>query len=101
MGGYPLPAWQRALLGIAISLPAFFLPEAPMTEASERRTELVAMRTRLSDAFYDNDTRPADLSPLSRRLMEIDREIEALDAAEAEDADDAPTPDEPFDPSSL
>lgn len=72
-----------------------------MSDAQDRRAELVAMRERLSSAFYDADTRPADLSPLSRRLMEVDREIEALDAAEAEDAEDAPTPDEAFDPSAL
>lgn len=74
-----------------------------MPEALSRRDELERMRKRLSEAFYSDETKPADLSPLSRRLMEVDRELEAMDAAEAEDdvGRALETPDEELDADSL
>lgn len=74
-----------------------------MSDQASRREELERMRDRLSAAFYDSDTKPADLSPLSRRLMEVDRELEALTAAESEDdlGRALEVPDEEFDPASI
>lgn len=72
-----------------------------MSSSSSRRADLEKMRERLSQAFYDPDTKPADLSPLSRRLMEVDRDLEAINTAEAEDEEDVPTPDEEFNPEAI
>jgi hypothetical protein len=66
------------------------------------RDQLVAMRARIAKAIDDPNIRGADLASLSRRLLEIGKEIEALDAAaKQEAAEDGPTPDEDFDASAV
>ena len=66
--------------------------------ADSRRALLVALRDRIA-VDIDNGVPARDLASLSRRLLEIARDIEAIDASE--DGDDigaaAATPDEPFD----
>lgn len=51
-----------------------------------RRDELVALRARVARAIDDPNIRGADLAALSRRLLEIGKELEAIDAQAAEEA---------------
>lgn len=65
-------------------------------ESNDQRKLLVAMRARIADAVGDPNTPARDLAALTRRLLEIAKDLKALDAAE--DGDDvsraAATPDE-------
>jgi hypothetical protein len=82
-------------------------PQRPLsiTEAAEvgdQRGLLVAMRARVAKTVEDPNCPPRDLAALSRRLQEINREIEALDAkAQQEAREDAVTPDESWDAEAL
>lgn len=80
----------------------------PMTvsqaAASEKPRELlVAMRARIALAVENPNTPARDLAALSRRLLEIAREIEAIDAQESGDGigEALQTPDEAFDADAL
>ena len=80
------------------------VPESPAkpksileaAEAGSRIEELRAMRRRLARAMDDPNTPARDLAALSRRQLEIGREIEAIVVSEDEDhsvvvtADDEP-----------
>lgn len=62
----------------------------PMTvkaaaDSGKRRDLLVALRARIAADIDNPNTPPRDLAALSRRLLEIAREIEALDAEETLD----------------
>jgi hypothetical protein len=64
----------------------------PMTiseaaEAGDRQAELQAMRRRLAQAMEDPTTPARDLAALSRRQLEIGREIDAIRAAAEREAD--------------
>lgn len=68
-----------------------------VVEAAEKgtvREQLVALRERIAKTVQDPNCPPRDLAALSRRLMELTKEIEAIDAREAEADDDRATPDE-------
>lgn len=70
-----------------------------VTEAAksgDRRELLIALRTRIARSVQNRNTHPRDLAPLSRRLLEIAKEIEAIDAGERNDdiGTAAATPDE-------
>jgi hypothetical protein len=54
------------------------------------------MRTRIADAVGDPNTPARDLAALSRRLLEIAKDLKALDAADRDDdiGMAAATPDE-------
>ena len=54
-------------------------------EAGSRLDELKAMRRRLARAMDDPNTPARDLAALSRRQLEIGREVEAIEIAEDED----------------
>lgn len=54
-------------------------------ENGSRLEELQAMRRRLARALDDPNTLARDLASLSRRQLEISREIEALELAEDEE----------------
>lgn len=54
-------------------------------EAGSRLDELKAMRRRLARAMDDPNTPARDLAALSRRQLEIGREVEAIELAEDED----------------
>ncbi len=54
--------------------------------AGSHRELLVAMRERVATAVQDPNCPPRDLAALTRRLQEIAREIEAIDARAAEEA---------------
>ena len=60
-----------------------------------RRELLVALRTRIAADIDAPNTPPRDIAALSRRLLEIAKDLEALDAAERSDpiGDAAATPD--------
>jgi hypothetical protein len=65
--------------------------------ARSRRDLLVALRDEIASAI-DGGVPARDLSSLSRRLLEIARDIEAIDSERGGDevGDAAATPDEPF-----
>lgn len=77
-----------------------------VSAAASRGTQrelLVALRARIATTIDDPNTPARDLAALSRRMQEIVRDIEALDAREREEGSDggASIPDEPFDAASL
>lgn len=66
-------------------------PPAPksVTEAADRGTTrelLVAMRARIAKAVEDPNTPARDLAALTKRLVEVVRDIEAIDAREEQEA---------------
>lgn len=65
-------------------------------QGGDRRELLVALRARIAQTVEDPNTPPRDLAALSRRLLEIAKEIEAIDAGDQEDdiGAAAATPDE-------
>lgn len=69
-----------------------------VTQAADKGTPrelLVAMKARVADAVENPNTPARDLAALTKRLMEITREIEAIDARAAEEAESAgATPDD-------
>jgi hypothetical protein len=69
----------------------------------EKRELLVALRARIAKTVEDPKTPPRDLASLSRRLMEIANEIEAIDAAAGEGGigEAGDIPDEPFSDEAL
>ena len=71
--------------------------------SGSRLSELVAMRAVIARAIDDDRTLARDLAALTRRLMEIGREIEELrSATEGDDIGDAAdSPDEEFDPEAI
>jgi hypothetical protein len=81
------------------------VPPKSVTKAAAEGTprELrVAMRTRIATAVEDPNTPARDLAALTRRLLEIAKEIEAIDvAAEQEGHDANPSPDEEWDSSAI
>lgn len=67
------------------------------------RDQLVALGARIAKSVDNLNTPARDLAALSRRQLEIAREIEAIDAADDEDdiTAAASTPDEEFRPEAL
>ena len=79
-------------------------PKTVTTAAADgdRRELLVAMRARVATAVEDPNTPARDLAALTRRLLEIAKEIEAIDAAAEQEAIERDvTPDEDFDASAI
>lgn len=77
-----------------------------VTEAADGGTTrelLVAMRGRIAKAVEDPNTAARDLAALTKRLVEVVRDIEALDAREQQEATKSArdTPDEAFDPEAI
>lgn len=58
------------------------------------REQLVAIRDRVAITVEDPNCPPRDLAALSRRLMELTKEIEGIDARDEEDDENQATPDE-------
>ena len=73
------------------------------SESGNRLEELRAMRRVIARHIDSTDTLARDLAALTRRQMEISREIEALRVESEGDAvgNAAESPDETFDPSSV
>lgn len=71
-------------------------------EAGDHRELLVATRARVAKAVEDPNCPPRDLAALTRRLTEINREIEAIDAKLLQEArEDVSVADEEWDASTL
>lgn len=63
-------------------------------DSGDRRAVLVALRTRLARTIDDPGTPARDLAALSRRLLEVTKDLDSLTLAEAQERDEAATPDE-------
>jgi ribosome-binding protein aMBF1 (putative translation factor) len=63
-------------------------------EAGTTRELLVAMRDRIARAVENPNTAARDLAALTKRLVEVVRDIEAIDAREESDGESGPTEDE-------
>lgn len=64
-------------------------PPKTITEAADKGTTrelLVAMRTRIAMAVENQNTPARDLAALSKRLIEVVRDIEALDARDEQES---------------
>ncbi len=76
-----------------------------VTEAADSGTTrelLVAMQTRIAEAVEDKNTPARDLASLTKRLMEVTRDIEAIDARDKQEGERAgPVPDETFSAEAL
>ena len=55
-------------------------------DAGTTRELLVAMRTRIAKAVENENTPARDLAALTKRLVEVVRDIEAIDAREEQEA---------------
>lgn len=80
-------------------------PPKSVTEAAEKGTTrelLVAMRTRIATAVEDLNTPARELAALTKRLVEVVRDIEAIDARDEQEASDGrEVPDETYDASAI
>lgn len=80
-------------------------PPKTVTEAAGSGTTrelLVAMQTRIAEAVEDKNTPARDLASLTKRLMEVTRDIEAIDAREKQEGErGGPVPDEAFDAAAI
>jgi len=87
--------------------PAADKPKLPPTiteaaEAGDERALLVALRKKLAQTIQDSSTPARDQASLSIRLLQINRDIQAIDArAKEESQDAAEVEDEAFDPEAL
>jgi hypothetical protein len=102
-----------------VTLPSGEEPDAPAaaeepatildaTEAGDSLAMLVALRRRLAKACDDERTAPRDLAAISRRLVDVDRDIEARTAREGAEGGpkeggdgDGGDEDEDFDPEAV
>lgn len=82
--------------------PAKRLTVAEAAEGGSQRDLLVAMRERIAKAVADSRCPPRDLAALTRRLQEIAREIESIDARASQEAiEGGVVPDEAWDSEAL
>lgn len=76
-----------------------------VTEAAEKGTQLElleAMRARVAKAVQSEETPPRDLAALTKRLVDIVKEIEAIKARDEPRSGSPDVPDDDsFDPSSI
>lgn len=71
-------------------------------EANDERALLVALRKKLAQTVQDSSTPARDQASLSIRLLQINKDIQALDARAKEEGSDAESvEDETFDPEAL
>lgn len=66
-----------------------------------RRDLLVAMRARVATAVEDPNTPARDLAALTRRLLEIAKDIEAIDLAQEQEGRGGDVSDEAWDASAI
>ena len=92
----------RAVTDEDVAPPA---PPKSVTQAADTGTTrelLVAMRARIAKAVEDPNTPARDLAALTKRLVEVVRDIEAIDARAHEEAkESAATADEEWDEAAL
>ncbi|PZT99478.1 MAG: hypothetical protein DI630_16810 [Gordonia sp. (in: high G+C Gram-positive bacteria)] len=100
-----MPGKLRAVAPDEKAAPEQPKPLKSVTEAAESGTTrelLVAMRKRIAVAVEDPRTPARDLAALSRRLTEVVRDIEAIDAREADETDsEADAVDDTYDASAI
>lgn len=80
------------------------VPPKSVTQAAESgsaRELLVAMRARIAKAVEDPNTPARDLAALTKRLIEVVRDIEAIDARDEDGDDGAEVDDGEFDASAV
>lgn len=72
-------------------------------DAGSTRELLVAMRARIAKAVEDEATPARDLAALTKRLVEVVRDIEAIDAREKQEATEhgGDVSDEEFDAAAI
>jgi len=90
------PAALRVVSESEAAAPKKSLTVKQAADSGDRRSLLVSLRARIA-AETDNPNTPArDLAALSRRLLEIAKDIEAIDAQDKGDevGDASATPDE-------
>lgn len=96
---------QDALADEASTDPATAISRA--AESGDSLEMLRALRLRLAKAVDNEHTSPRDLAALSRRLVDIDRDVKAAEAAqegeggEGKGAGGGDVHDEEFDPSAV
>lgn len=83
-------------------------PRRPLTleEAAEKgdeRAMLVALKAQIARSISSGDCQARDLASLSKRLIDIQREIASLDARESQEASEnaAEVPDSEFDAAAI
>ncbi|WP_213452879.1 hypothetical protein [Rhizomonospora bruguierae] len=95
----------RTLRVVTADEPAAPMKPKTVTEAADAGTTrelLVAMRARIAKAVEDRNTPPRDLAALTKRLVEVVRDIEAIDAREQQEVErDGPVSDEAFDAKAI
>lgn len=69
--------------------PARLMTVTQAASDGDARELLVAMRSRIAKAVEDANTPARDLAALTKRLMEVVRDIEAFDTRREESNDDA------------
>jgi len=74
---------------------------AEAADKGSTRDLLVAMRARIAEAVGDADTPARDLAALTKRLVEVVRDIEAIDARTEEAESHAEVQDGKFDSSAV
>lgn len=76
---------------------------ADAVAGDSNRAVFVALQKRIADAIDDPNIRGADLAALSRRLHELRKEVEAIDALSEQEggADGEPQGDKPFDATAI
>lgn len=67
----------------------------------DRRELLVALRDRIAPVLDSPETHPRDLNVLSARLLEVTKELAALDAQAASDRASLRVVNDDFDPAAL
>lgn len=67
---------------------------AEAADAGSTREMLVAMQTRIAKAVDDPNTAARDLASLTKRLVEVTRDIEAIDVKDSQETDSGETGDE-------
>lgn len=104
-----MPAPKRGLRAVAANEKPARAPRkrqktvSAAARSGTHRELLEALRTRIAKSVEDVNLPARDLAALSRRLLEIAKEIEAIDQAENDDelGDAAATPDEEWDESAI
>lgn len=82
----PAPKTLRAVADDEVAAPAKPLSVSQAAKSGSHRALLVSMRDRIADAVAADACPPRDLASLTKRLQDIAKEIESIDARAADDA---------------
>ena len=95
---------DRALRAVGADEKAVRREPMTVTAAAKDGTTrdlLVALRTRIAKTVEDDTTPPRDLAALSKRLTDISKEIEALDARARQESSGGEVEDGEFDAAAI